>query len=1554
MILRRRYWLLFVLVYATIFAALLPAACRKGDMKQTGRDLLERGEYGQAARRLELYVDAEPGDVEGRVLLGRAYLALEDFRDAHAQFEAALDLSPGEPSAVDGNARTYRAEVLRYLERGHLERARELLDEATADLADRLPDHPRPSLLHQWIGNFRLLRFNTHVRTIQELLEETFEPEDVRRIQALVYRFILTPVESEETVRAALVSDLSRNPSFGGIEALNREMVEAKESFRATVMNLEKALEEDPNLSTAAFALAAIHLQVGRIDQARAACEALLAIPATGPDAATIREDQLQGHLAMADILLRQGNRLGALEELRGVAASGMLDEAQSLEVLRRLCHLEAQLARYEDLEGSVAKILEEDPDDLTARIYEGLVALYRHNDPHRAIRILRDFPLALTLRFPLALEALARAEMEAGDPPAAIETLNRLILENPKLVSAHALRAEAYRRNGWLDAAEQECRGILADFPTDTAVQETLRLTFGQMIDAEGTEVAGIDEAMSRLRRNRNDQGVRFRLIELLEQEGRIGEAISEGRVLVDAFPRNPIPRILLGRLLGRAGQTAEARREYQMAHRILPLLPDGLVGEASVLLREASYQDAIDRLREARKLVPESPEVLLLLGRCEIARGNAKAAKAILTGAGHRPALAKLAPDHPGVRVLDAAVVRDLGDPREALRRLDPIVENETGPVALEARLARIRCLEALGIPFDTVAELFPDGALPEAASIRDIPTEQAVVRVFGSILSEGSPEPVFEFLDRFSGGPRTLEGKLIAVLAEHMAGCGEREAAAALCRRGLQISRNHPDLNRTLGLLLADRGQEAAATPFLGRAVRERPTDTGTQLRLATILMNEGKGIQALKSLQRLLKFAPDLSEAWQRLAYLVDPRRSAAIMHPKIRRTLAKMSRGGRSIPVAARIILFRQLGGEESIPAQREAAFRFGVSFLHLTDRLSRSLAPTRLLTHAVPPKGRARRASGTPAYLSRSDRRLLAATLLANGLPQFGLWTATRMDPWETLSDIERADRILIATLLLDLGDVEAARLLVDRMLEQDPGDETLESLRLWTLLEARSFDEVQDWIEQQAAPADRATLRHLGRIIDEASDLPISPPKTAARIELLDDYPALWIEAAKEARDFAQYVPSNPLPYHLWARTLDLQGDPRTAVEVLREGIQRSPTNVTTVLAAVQVLERGDTDKGLREAARILREGLDFNPRSVALLSASVEIDLKRHRKQPDLASAIRTLGLALGYAPDDPDASVELVARIHRRLGKLLATRDASDEAIDHFRRAIELDPDELPHREALADLLLREKRFDEAAREGEEMIESFPERSEGWMVRCRALKAAGRSEETARLLQDFLQRFPYHPAAYALSGDLVEDAGMPDRALAWYGRAITLDPSLWMVHERRAKLRLAALAQAPPERRSEAERRALDDLRECLAVLPAQASEERAWIVRECLLLLEELEDPEETIRLGRAYGEAIDRDAVALASLGRAYITLQRVDDAERVLTRALEVDAENPRAHFYLGEAFRLRSATKEARKQYQRAVEIGTPFEELQEAQKRLQGLGPTRRPVRR
>ena len=290
-----------------------------------------------------------------------------------------------------------------------------------------------------------------------------------------------------------------------------------------------------------------------------------------------------------------------------------------------------------------------------------------------------------------------------------------------------------------------------------------------------------------------------------------------------------------------------------------------------------------------------------------------------------------------------------------------------------------------------------------------------------------------------------------------------------------------------------------------------------------------------------------------------------------------------------------------------------------------------------------------------------------------------------------------------------------------------------------------------------------------------------------------------------------------------------------------------------------------------------------------------------------PDYAVAQYNYGVELAARGEVDDAirhykrAVELDPEFgdaYYNLANALAEQDKTEEAIEMYRLAARFEPESAGTRVNLANIFLRRGDAQAAIDEYREAVRLRPDLSEAHSNLANALAAAGRPEEALRHYREAVESDPDSAQGrYNLAAFLTR-AGRPEEAIAEYRRAVELDPDFAEAHFNLANayFRAGRLEEAiahyrqvlrigeDPEARFQLGNALLQQgktaeaaaaYREVIAVEPelAEAHHNLAVALLQAGRLEEALPRLREAIRLKPAYADAHRNLGKALASLGR---------------------------------------------------------------------------------
>ncbi len=176
---------------------------------------------------------------------------------------------------------------------------------------------------------------------------------------------------------------------------------------------------------------------------------------------------------------------------------------------------------------------------------------------------------------------------------------------------------------------------------------------------------------------------------------------------------------------------------------------------------------------------------------------------------------------------------------------------------------------------------------------------------------------------------------------------------------------------------------------------------------------------------------------------------------------------------------------------------------------------------------------------------------------------------------------------------------------------------------------------------------------------------------------------------------------------------------------------------------------------------------------------------------EQGEYVLARESFKAALALKPQDPGLLCN-VGRCYDRVGK-------SAQAEQFYNACLQRSPNHTSCRHALAVMLVRDKRPDDAARMIAGWIAAEPQLAAAYAEDGWYWHQAGDLPRAQSRLQQALQIDPHDPRALVEMGQVYESMSRPDRALVLYERALERDPHQEDVTER-INLLLAKGAKRP----------------------------------------------------------------------------------------------------------------------------------------------------------
>ncbi|MBA3353626.1 MAG: tetratricopeptide repeat protein, partial [Blastocatellia bacterium] len=544
--------------------------------------LLEKQQIKKAVDVLELLSRGHPSAPGIKLQLAKAYLQESHPDQAAAALKQAITANPDFVEAIlllakidlqagqTGQAIASLEELLK--KRGNLGRAQILLADAY-HAAGRLEDAARifRAQIAQSPKNSEAYTFLGLIQQQQNKPEEarqSFEkarelnPADLIALSKLIDLDL--EANNFESASRRAEEQLSKEPKAGSSHLLKGKVLTAKKQWPEAEVTLKKAVELDPNLSSAYDLLVAIYLETGKSDRALRELEAVLA-----------HAPQNKGALmTLASVEEKQGNFAKAADAYQRLLSFDPNDAT----ALNNLAYIYAERLNQIDKGLDLArKARTQAPANAAVADTLGWV-LFKRDDYREAL--------------PLLEEAAAK------------------ISDSPE-VKFHA--GMAHYMMGQSDAARsyfQQALAMKKDFPSRKEAEQRL-----QLLDQTTAGSAGLtaEQLESLLKQNPNDIVVRLRLAEVYKNNQSFAQAAAAYGQALKSNPKLVEAALRLAELY--AGPLKDSKKALEFAKKARELAPSdpqaaGVLGR--IAYEAGNFQWAYSLLQESSRQAGANPGVL------------------------------------------------------------------------------------------------------------------------------------------------------------------------------------------------------------------------------------------------------------------------------------------------------------------------------------------------------------------------------------------------------------------------------------------------------------------------------------------------------------------------------------------------------------------------------------------------------------------------------------------------------------------------------------------------------------------------------------------------------------------------------------------------------------------------------------------------------------------------------------------------------------------------------------------------------------------------------
>jgi tetratricopeptide (TPR) repeat protein len=384
------------------------------------------------------------------------------------------------------------------------------------------------------------------------------------------------------------------------------------------------------------------------------------------PDAAVIelrRALQLnpqlaKAHFALGNVELQRGATLTAFQEF--FAATVADPDNRQAQIM--VAELLARAHNFTQAKRQAELVLSRWPDDKTATLLlaESEIGL---QDIKRGSTLVNEV-LAVDPNNVRALQDLALLQLAQKSFPQAEATLRQAWLLDPKSASAVALLSAIYEGQGDLPTAESVLQQALRQNANDVTFQSLLAAFY--MRHKRFSDAEPLYRRIQESAKNQPQSPYHDVLAQFYLSASRLDDALAEYKRLVQADPKDWRSWHGVAVVYLVQGHYEEAIGVLDQVLKNNPKDWEGLALKGRILLDRGQTADAIPSLQQSRKLRPEAAEPAFDLARAYASQGKLGESQSALQD------VMKINPKYPGALVLLAALNLEGGRVDQAIQNL------------------------------------------------------------------------------------------------------------------------------------------------------------------------------------------------------------------------------------------------------------------------------------------------------------------------------------------------------------------------------------------------------------------------------------------------------------------------------------------------------------------------------------------------------------------------------------------------------------------------------------------------------------------------------------------------------------------------------------------------------------------------------------------------------------------------------------------------------------------------------------------------------------------